>query len=250
MKSADAGRGVHCMTETPSWQFDEFVQHGRDFSDPAEVAAYEECMAKLGDPATTADEAIAAMDLQPSDVVLDMGGGAGGFAVAAARRCARVHLVDVSAAMLCAARERAKRTGVANVEFHHAGFLTYHHAGGQVDAVHSRQALHHLPDYWKQLGLLRLADVLKDGGRLYLDAAVVSYRLTEHSQFIEESLACHRANGMPELAERIERHIREEFSTFDWVMEGMLRRAGFAIESCEYRYGVSAIYHCTKAGPS
>ncbi len=45
-----------------------------------------------------------------------------------------------------------------------------------------------------------------------------------------------------ELAAEAEIHIREECSTYDWVMEGLLERAGFEIESAEYGDGFQATY--------
>ncbi len=42
-------------------------------------------------------------------------------------------------------------------------------------------------------------------------------------------------------------HIKEEYSTFDWVMEQMLEKAGFAIENTRYHDGVIGIYLCSKS---
>lgn len=44
---------------------------------------------------------------------------------------------------------------MANVECGQAGFLSYHYQGDPVEFVYSRNALHHLPDYWKELALER-----------------------------------------------------------------------------------------------
>jgi putative AdoMet-dependent methyltransferase len=40
--------------------------------------------------------------------------------------------------------------------------------------------------------------------------------------------------------------IREEFSTLDWIMEGLLIKAGFHIEKLEYPVKFLAIYVCCK----
>jgi hypothetical protein len=42
--------------------------------------------------------------------------------------------------------------------------------------------------------------------------------------------------------------VREEFSTFTWLLEPMLERAGFEIASAEYAAGVYANYLCVKTG--
>jgi hypothetical protein len=39
-----------------------------------------------------------------------------------------------------------------------------------------------------------------------------------------------------------EAHIRDEYSTYDWVMEGLLNRAGFCIDKAEYADGYGATY--------
>ena len=41
-------------------------------------------------------------------------------------------------------------------------------------------------------------------------------------------------------------HIREEYSTYGWIMEGLLARAGFRIDAKTEHEGVYARYTCTK----
>jgi putative AdoMet-dependent methyltransferase len=52
----------------------------------------------------------------------------------------------------------------------------------------------------------------------------------------------------PEFAAEVETHIRDEFSTYDWILEGMPTRAGFRIDTVQYGGGFGATYMCTKAG--
>lgn len=47
-------------------------------------------------------------------------------------------------------------------------------------------------------------------------------------------------------AEDFATHVREEHSTFSWIIEGMLTRAGFEIESADYPTPEYAQYICTK----
>ena len=49
-----------------------------------------------------------------------------------------------------------------------------------------------------------------------------------------------------EMAESIRGHLSKEYSTFTWILEGMLKRAGFLIDHAEYPGGVLARYTCTK----
>ncbi len=41
-------------------------------------------------------------------------------------------------------------------------------------------------------------------------------------------------------------HVKNEFSTYDWIMEGMIRRSGFHIDMAEYGAGFQTTYLCTK----
>ena len=45
-----------------------------------------------------------------------------------------------------------------------------------------------------------------------------------------------------------EMHVRDEYSTFGWVLEEMLRRAGFEIDRAEYSSPTYALYCCTRPG--
>jgi hypothetical protein len=46
--------------------------------------------------------------------------------------------------------------------------------------------------------------------------------------------------------EDLETHIREEFSTFSWLLEPMLERVGFEIRDVELRGGTYSAYTCVK----
>ena len=56
-----------------------------------------------------------------------------------------------------------------------------------------------------------------------------------------------RAKAGPRLAREAETHVRSEHSTYDWVMEGLLRRGGFRIVRKQYGDGFQASYVCTRA---
>jgi putative AdoMet-dependent methyltransferase len=40
---------------------------------------------------------------------------------------------------------------------------------------------------------------------------------------------------------------RDEFSTYDWIMEGLIARSGFHIDDAEYGKGFQTAYVCTKS---
>lgn len=51
-----------------------------------------------------------------------------------------------------------------------------------------------------------------------------------------------------EMTADLESHLCTEFSTFAWIVEGLLERAGFRIDAAEPAQGVLAKYFCTKIG--
>jgi cyclopropane fatty-acyl-phospholipid synthase-like methyltransferase len=185
------------------------------------------------------------LDLGQGQVLIDVGAGAGAFAVCAAGHCEKVYAVDVSPEMLQLARQRASDAGVENIEFDCAGFLTYEHAGPPADVVVSHVALHHLPDAWKLVGLTRLAAMLRPGGKLHLMDVVHRFDPREYAKAFDAFVEGAVEHFGPEMRPRVEATIRDEFPTWDWIMEGMLRRAGFHIDLADYRGGL-AEYLCTK----
>jgi ubiquinone/menaquinone biosynthesis C-methylase UbiE len=148
--------------------------------------------------------------------------------------------------MLRYAQKKAKVRGVLNVSFLQGGFLTYQHLGAPLDAAVTQIALHHLPDFWKQIALIRMAGMLKEGGRLCLRDVVYSFDPREHESFFEEYMSWARETMDSGFASRIASHVRAEYSTMDWIMKGLIERAGFEIERADYKKGMFALYLCMK----
>jgi ubiquinone/menaquinone biosynthesis C-methylase UbiE len=228
--------------ERPRWFPDELARAGEEHLDLAYVAAYDR---KTGfDPAEDV-VLLRRLVLDETATLVDLGAGTGALALAAAPFCRRVVAVDVSEAMLAFGRKEAARLGVDNVEWVRAGFLTYEHRGDPADVVYSRNALHHLPDLWKVLALDRMTEFLRPGGILRLHDIVYSVGPAEMPAAVEAWLA--NAAGRPEegwTRAELETHLREEHSTFSWLLEPMLERVGFEIRDLSYRMSVYAKYVC------
>lgn len=234
------------MNKQPPWQYDEFEQTGRDYSDRSEVEQYDESHEHFRDREAEADSVLEALNLSDGDEVVDLGAGTGTFAIVAARRGLTVTAVDVSREMIDYARDKAERAGVEGISFVHAGFLNYERPDGSVDAVTSSYALHHLPDFWKGIALERIYAMLDDAGTFFLRDVVVAHDepLDQVQGFVEDQAR----SGGEKSRKDAEGHFREEFSTYDWIMEGLLERAGFTIEDQTLEDGVLAEYRARKDG--
>jgi ubiquinone/menaquinone biosynthesis C-methylase UbiE len=213
----------------PVWQWDEMRQVGTDYASEAEVETYDRRMSEVRDVAAENRAILDGLPLGPESVLLEIGTGTGALARAAAARCRRVVAVDVSAMMLQYARRRAEREGLANLEFVHAGFLTYASPPATVDAVVTGLALHHLPDLWKAVALERIRGWLKPGGILCLNDVVFDWGQEGCRAYFDRLVGAMAASSR----EPFIRHIRQEYSTLAWIMEGLLVRAGFKILSAQ-----------------
>ena len=232
------------MVTAPSWQWDESVQQGTDYASVAEAEGYDERMAGLRDVSKEAGRIMSFLGLSPDDVVLEMGTGTGAFARTATKHCRLVIGADVSSAMLAYAAKKADEEGIKNISFRQAGFLTYEHEGEPLAAAVSQLALHHLPDPWKLVGLRRLAGFMRPGARLFLSDVVLADEMVDHP----DAYLGHLIARLPEdFRVPMARHLRQEFSTFDWAMRDILARAGFTIEEADLSDRFLAHYLCRRA---
>ena len=148
-------------------------------------------------------------------------------------------------------RAKLRQSGDANVECVRAGFLTYE-PGDPVDLVYSRYALHHLPDFWKAIALTRMAAMLRPGGYLRLWDIVYSFDPTDAPSVLEQWFASTTSEAVATdwIRAELEEHVRDEHSTFTWLLEPMIERAGFTIEQHEYSDDqMSARYICRRNVP-
>lgn len=220
--------------EQPTWFLDEKTSLGRENTDPEHVATYDE----KENAGATAEIAILErlLPAKTADVV-DLGAGTGQFALLAAERWENVAAVDPSQVMLERLREKAAAAG-SSVHIVEAGYLTYERAAESVDLVYSRYAMHHLPDFWKAMAFARIRRMLRPGGILRLWDVVYHFPLNEATERIEHwcSTGFSTEEGGWTRAD-LEEHVRDEHSTFTWLLEPMMSEAGFDIEDAQYDDG-------------
>jgi SAM-dependent methyltransferase/protein-tyrosine-phosphatase len=113
-----------------------------------------------GNPTATAN-------LRPGEVVVDLGSGGGLDVFLAAKKVGRRGKaigIDMTPEMIELARKNATKSGLTNVEFHHATIDKLPLADASVDCIISNCVINLAPN--KQAVFREIARVLKSGGRL------------------------------------------------------------------------------------
>ena len=230
---------------TENWMIDELAHAGAEHLDDTFVAGYDR---KQGYPDPAEDlAAFRAHGLGAGSVLVDLGAGSGQFALPAAREFGQVIAADVSPAMVALLTGRAAASGLANLRVARAGFLSYRHDGPPADGVHTRNALHQLPDFWKGIALTRIAAMLRPGGVLRVRDLIFDFRPSEAAEVFQrwfDGAATDPAAGYT--AADYAEHIRIEFSTYRWLFEPLLAAAGFEIVAAGYERRLYGSYTCVK----
>jgi len=220
---------------------DEVASAGRENLDRDHVARYDD---KEDAGAEAEVGLLKRLGLNAASTVLDMGAGTGQFSLAVAPWCRRVVAVDISRVMLTRLQSKIDAAGVTNIECVEAGLLTYEHEGASPDFVYSRLALHHLPDFWKAIALARVHTLLRPDGVFRLSDVVYGFDPGD----APARLAAWCATGQGDIGTswtrpELEEHVRDEHSTFTWLLELMITKAGFAIDDASYSEdGILASY--------
>jgi putative AdoMet-dependent methyltransferase len=230
----------------PQWQYDELKPPGVDFTSVKEVQNYDILHRRFRDYAKSTQMIIQALGLNTNSTVIDMGSGTGAFTLQAAKQCKKIYAVDISKPMLSYCQNKTKKAGLFNITFHRGGLLTYCHQEEPVDAMVCVAVLHHLPDFWKQIGLQRVAQMIKPRGKLFLfDIVFPSQEVNLYNE-IENMIKAFEQKAGSQMAQEAIVHIKQEYSTYDWIMEGILTKSGFHIDSAQYNTGFQTTYICSR----
>lgn len=229
----------------PEWYYNEMKQVGIDYNSKKEVENYDED-AKFRDIEEEIKIISHAINLQDNYTILEFGTGTGELGIALAGKCKKVIATDISEKMLEYASAKAKERGIKNIDFVHAGFLTYEKPAFEIDAIVTQIALHHLPEFWKMMAIKNMYNILKPGGKLCLIDCILSFDLNDFDNYIKKYIEITRKIAGDNKANEVIVNIRDEFPAFDWVIENMLTRAGFTIDRIERYEGYFAGFICTK----
>jgi hypothetical protein len=88
--------------------------------------------------------------------------------------------------------------------------------------------------------------MLKKEGMLYILDVVFNFEPKDFKIKIDRWIDGFKVAAGEEFKEEVEAHIRNEFSTFTWILEGMVERAGFNIIKSKNTDGFITEYLCIK----
>jgi 2-polyprenyl-3-methyl-5-hydroxy-6-metoxy-1,4-benzoquinol methylase len=184
--------------------------------------------------------ALTMLGVKPGWRVADIGCGNGVLACEAALMGADVDAVDISPAMLALAKLQARDRRVA-IRTQSAGLLSFAYQPDSYDLIVSEFTLHHLPDFWKAVALSRIYNALKPGANFFLRDIVFVSQPDGMERDVEEwadfSIKNHDFSR-----DSVVTHMRDEYSTFGWVIERMLADTGFTLLSADYHAPLHGTY--------
>src|SRR6516165_5944668 len=191
--------------------------------------------------------ALEMLGVKPGWRVADIGCGNGIFACEAALMGAEVDAIDISPAMLQLA-ERYALSRKAPIRTRSSGLLSFAYEPNSYDLIVSEFTLHHLPDFWKAVALSRIFAALKPGANFYL-RDIVFVRMPDGSERDVEEWADFNIKNHNFERGSVATHMRDEYSTFGWVIEHMLTEVGFNLISVDYHAPLHGTYLLQKPKP-
>jgi SAM-dependent methyltransferase len=180
--------------------------------------------------------------------IADIGCGNGVLATEAALMGAEVDALDISPAMLALAEIYA-RDRKAPVRTQSAGLLSFAYRPESYDLIVSEFTLHHLPDFWKAVAMSRIYRALKPGATFYL-RDIVYASMPDAVERDVDQWADFEIKNHDVPRESVVTHMRDEYSTFGWVMERMLTDVGFTLVSADYHAPMHGTYLLRKPNSS
>jgi 2-polyprenyl-3-methyl-5-hydroxy-6-metoxy-1,4-benzoquinol methylase len=215
------------------WYYNERRQIGLD---SAVASIYD----RHDDSDLRARAALTMLGVQRGWRLADIGCGNGLLAVEAALMGAEVDAIDISPAMLALAEIQARDRKVA-IRTQSAGLLSFAYRPNSYDLIVSEFALHHLPDFWKAVALSRIFCALKPGACFYL-RDIVFVSMPDGPERGVEAWADFNIKNHGFSRDSVVTHMRDEYSTFGWVIERMLTDVGFTLLSADYHAPLHGTY--------
>jgi ubiquinone/menaquinone biosynthesis C-methylase UbiE len=232
-----------------NWMYNEFKHCGVDYSDKKQTEEYDSLHQTFRNYEKEFEDMLEFLGLSNTHEmsIIDFGCGTGASTFYASSKFKEVFAVDVSESMIAQAQKKAASYNFKNLNFNIGGFLSYKHNNQVIDIIITKHAFHHLPDFWKQIALFRMNKMLKLNGILYICDVVFNLDPNNYKDKIDKWIDGFEKFAGKELRSEVETHIRDEFSTFNWILEGMFARAGFEIDNKRSSDGFVTEYLCRKS---
>lgn len=232
-----------------NWIYNEFKHCGIDYSDEKKTEEYDSLHLTFRNYEKEFEDMLDFSELSNTQemTLIDLGCGTGASTFFASKKFKEVIAVDVSETMIAQVQKKAASDNLKNLKFHIGGFLSYRHNSHPVDVIITKHAFHHLPDFWKQIALFRMNKMLKLNGILYICDVVFDLGPDNYKAKIDNWIDGFDELAGKELRSEVEIHIRDEFSTFNWILEGMFARAGLEIDKKRSSDGFVTEYLCRKS---
>ena len=223
-------KNVSKMLNKKPWLYNEKKHIGVDFDNPQEVLEYDK---KQGVNLEQERKLLKKLGIKNTHVIIEYGPGTGSLCCETAKVANKVIAIDISQTMLESIIRKTKEQNIHNIELYNKGFLSYHHKDDPVDYIITKNALHHLPDFWKMDFFVRANHLLKLEGTLYLRDVIFSFEPINSTQYINNWIDKYSKVSGWSISD-FETHIREEYSTYTWILEEMIKKAGFMIQEVNY----------------
>jgi putative AdoMet-dependent methyltransferase len=75
---------------------------------------------------------------------------------------------------------------------------------------------------------------------------VFSFQPESYCSAVQEWIDQNSASGISFSKRDFEAHVRDEFSTYSWILEAIIQRTGFAVVKSEFLTPTIATYLCEK----
>jgi 2-polyprenyl-3-methyl-5-hydroxy-6-metoxy-1,4-benzoquinol methylase len=191
--------------------------------------------------------ALTMLGVQEGWRVADIGCGIGVLATEAALMGANVDAIDISPAMLALAKVYASDRR-ARIRAQPAGLLSFAYEPNSYDLIVSEFTLHHLPDFWKAVAMSRIFAALRPGANFFM-RDIVFVSMPDGSERDVGEWADFNINNHEFERDSVVTHMRDEYSTFGWVIERMLTEVGFTLVSADYHAPLHGTYLLQKPRP-
>jgi ubiquinone/menaquinone biosynthesis C-methylase UbiE len=232
------------------WVYNEYIFSGIDYSKNHEAKKFNKIHKSFRNFKNEFEDILNLLPKKKLNnmTMLDIGCGTGIFSLYFSKIFKEVYAMDISDAMLEQIKQDIITSNIVNIKVVKSGFLDIDNKILEpIDFVISNLVFHHLPDFWKQIALLKINKILKINSYFYISDVIFNFPVSEYEEVINKWLSKYEESQGIEFKKRVEMHLKNEYSTFNWIFESMLKNAGFKIiKKNSHKESFISSYFCQK----